>query len=120
MVTSSLLGRGAVVRGTVEHSVVGPGAVVEDGATVRDSVILPGAVVRSGARVETAVVDSDAEVPADARIGEHQPGADEATVRVALLGRPTGGPRPRGHVVPAGEADPPDNDDNDDDKGSRT
>lgn len=120
VVTSSLLGRGAVVRGTVEHSVVGPGAVVEDGATVRDSVILPGAVVRSGARVETAVVDSDVEVPADARIGEHQPGADEATVRVALLGRPTGGPRPRGHVVPAGEADPPDNDDNDDDKGSRT
>ena len=49
-VSDSLLGYGAVVHGTVEHSVIGPGAVIERGALVRDSVILPGAVVRSGAR----------------------------------------------------------------------
>lgn len=109
-VTRSLLGRGAVVRGSVEHSVIGPGAVVELGARVRDSVILPGAVVRAGARVETAVVDSHVEVPADAKVGEHQPDAAEASVRVALLGHLEGGPRPRGYVVRAGVADPSDDD----------
>ena len=112
-VTSSLLGRGAVVRGTVEQSVIGPGAVVELGARVRGSVILPGAVVRAGARVETAVVDADVGVPVDARIGEHQPDADEASVRVALLGHLEGGPRPRGYTVRAGVSDPSDDDDAD-------
>ena len=110
-VTRSLLGRGAVIRGTVEHSVIGPGAVVEHGAVVRDSVILPGAVVRAGARVETAVVDSGVEVPVDARIGEHQADADEATVQVALLWHAQDGPRPSGFTVRAGEMDPPDDED---------
>lgn len=110
-VTRSLLGRGAVIRGTVEHSVIGPGAVVEHGAVVRDSVILPGAVVRAGAQVETPVVDSGVEVPIDARIGEHQADADEATVQVALLWHAQDGPRPSGFTVRAGEMDPPDDED---------
>ncbi|MCD2263354.1 glucose-1-phosphate adenylyltransferase [Dietzia aurantiaca] len=110
-VTRSLLGRGAVIRGMVEHSVIGPGAVVEHGAVVRDSVILPGAVVRAGARVETAVVDSGVEVPVDARIGEHQVGADETTVQVTLLWHAQDGPRPSGFTVRAGEMDPPDDED---------
>lgn len=112
-VVVSLLGHGAVVDGAVEHSVVGPGAVIEAGARVRDSVILPGAVVRSGAHVETAVVDVDVEVPADARIGERQPGATESTVRVALLGSAPDGPRPAGFTLAAGTLDPPDDDDED-------
>lgn len=109
-VTGSLLGHGAVVRGVVDQSVVGPGAVVEAGATVRDSVILPGAVVRSGARVETAVVDAGVEVPVDARIGERQAGATESSVRVALLGTSPDGSRPSGFTLPAGKLDPPDDD----------
>lgn len=113
-VTHSLLGRGSVVRGTVEQSVIGPGAVVESGARVRGSVILPGAVVRAGARVDTAVVDSDVEVPVEARVGEYQPHADESSVRVALLGRLEGAPRPRGYTVRAGVADPSDDDDDED------
>ncbi len=112
-VSGSLLGHGAVVHGAVEHSVVGPGAVIETGARVRDSVVLPGAVVRSGARVETAVVDADVEVPVDARIGEHQAGPTEATVRVALLGTAPDGPRPPGFTLDPGTLDPPDDDDED-------
>ena len=109
-VTTSLVGHGAIVGGTVDHSVIGPGAVVEEGAQVRDSVVLPGAVVRSGARVETAIVDAGVEVPADARIGEAQPGADESTVRVALLGSAPDGARPAGFTLEAGRLDPPDDD----------
>lgn len=109
-ITSSLVGHGAVIDGVVDHSVVGPGAVVEPGATVVDSVVLPGAVVRSGARVETAVVDAGVEVPVDARIGERQPGATESSVRVALLGTAPEGPRGEGFRLAAGELDPPDDD----------
>lgn len=111
VVTDSMVGHGAVIGGSVEHSVVGPGALIEQGALVRDSVILPGAVVRSGAVVETAVVDAGVEVPADSRIGERQEGATEATVRVALLGQDPGGGRPAGFVVAAGETHPDDDED---------
>lgn len=109
-VTNSLTGHGAVVLGTVEHSVVGPGAVVEAGASVRDSVILPGAVVAAGARVETAVVSSGVRVPLDARIGDRQQGATEGTAKVALLGDDEREERPAGFVLAAGEIHPVDGD----------
>lgn len=110
-VSDSILGHGSVVHGVVDHSVVGPGAVVEEGARVRDSVILPGAVVRAGARVESAVVDAGVEVPVDASIGERQAGATEESVRVALLGTAPDEPRGPGFTLAAGELDPPDDDD---------
>lgn len=110
VVTNSMVGHGAVVLGTVEHSVVGPGVVIEEGAHVRDSVILPGAVVSAGARVETAVVSSGVVVPADARIGERQTGATEEDARVALLGDDERGERSAGFVLAAGEIHPVDDD----------
>ncbi|MDV8000621.1 glucose-1-phosphate adenylyltransferase family protein [Rhodococcus sp. IEGM 1408] len=113
VVSGSLVGRGAVIHGEIRHSVVGPGAVIEQGALVRDSVILPGAVVRSGARVETAVVDSGVVVPAEASIGEPRAGATETTARVALLGRDeeSSGERPSGFTLAAGEIHPGDDED---------
>lgn len=60
---------GAVVRGTVRGSVLGPGVVVEAGATVVDSVVLGDAVVRSGARVIRAVLDERTDVGTGARVG---------------------------------------------------
>ena len=41
---------------SVEHSIIGPGAVVATGAMVRDSAVLPGAVVGAGAVVEGSIV----------------------------------------------------------------
>jgi glucose-1-phosphate adenylyltransferase len=67
-IEASLLGPASDVAGSVERSVIGRGAVVEDGATVREAVILPGAVVRSGASVVRAVVDDEVEVAAE--VGE--------------------------------------------------
>jgi len=69
-VEESLLATGATVAGTVERSVIGRGALVEEGAVVRDSVILPGAVVRAGATVERAIVDDLVRVERDVRVGE--------------------------------------------------
>jgi len=56
-VQQSMLATAATIGGTVERSVIGRGAVIEEGAVVRDSVVLPGAVVHAGATVERAILD---------------------------------------------------------------
>ena len=68
----------ATIRGTVERSVIGRGAVVEAGAVGRDSVVLPGAVVRKGATVERAILDYLVHVARGVRVGD--PGGDIALV----------------------------------------
>lgn len=101
VVEGSLVSPGAWVAGTVERSVVGPGAVVEDGATVRDSVLLADTVVRAGATVAWSVVDTGSVVEQDAAVGE---GGDESCLddpdRVTLVGR--GSTVGRGVRLPAG------------------
>lgn len=78
-IDSSLVASSARIAGRVEHSVIGRGVVVEEGATVVDSVLLPGAVVRSGATVHCAVLDDGVEVGRGASVGE-------AGGEVALIG----------------------------------
>ena len=68
-VEKSLLATAVTVAGTVERSVIGRGAVIEEGAIVRDSVVLPGAVVRSGATVERAIVDDLVQVCGGVTVG---------------------------------------------------
>ena len=69
-VRSSLLAPGATVAGTVTSSVIGRGAVIEAGAAVSHSVVLPGAVVHAGARVQRAILDDDVRVGRDVMVGE--------------------------------------------------
>jgi glucose-1-phosphate adenylyltransferase len=78
-VEQSMLATAATIAGTVEGSVIGRGAVVEDGAVVRDSVVLPGAVVRSGATVQRAIVDDLVQVEGGVTVGE-------ADGEIALVG----------------------------------
>jgi glucose-1-phosphate adenylyltransferase len=70
VIEDSLVAPAARVAGTVSRSVLGRGAVVEDGAAVRESVLLPGAVVRSGASVVRALLDDKVEIGRDASVGE--------------------------------------------------
>ena len=69
-VEQSMLATAATIGGTVERSVIGRGAVVEEGAVVRDSVILPGAVVRAGATVERAILDDLVHIGRGVTVGE--------------------------------------------------
>ena len=57
-----MISAGATIRGTVVHSIVGPGAVVEEGAVVRDSVVLDGARIGPGVELVNCIVDSGASV----------------------------------------------------------
>jgi glucose-1-phosphate adenylyltransferase len=69
-VETSLLATAATVAGTVERSVIGRGAIVENGAVVRDSIVLPGAVVCSGATIERAILDDFVRVEGGVTVGE--------------------------------------------------
>ena len=68
-IDASWIAPGAVVRGRVERSVIGPGVVIEDGAVVRDSILLHDGHVESGAAVERTIVDEKAQIGRDAIVG---------------------------------------------------
>lgn len=72
VVEESMLADGARVRGTVRHSVLGAGVLVEEGAVVHDSVLMAGAVVRAGAHVGWSIVDERARIGADAQVGRQR------------------------------------------------
>jgi len=68
-VSDALIGEGAVVEGTVEHSIIGPEVTVARGAVVRDSIILPGCTIGRGTKVNLAIVDKHCNVGDGAKIG---------------------------------------------------
>lgn len=69
-VDNALVSPGCRVLGRVERSVLGPGVVVEEGATVRDSVLLSKVTVGKGAEVSGAICDMGACIGAGARVGQ--------------------------------------------------
>lgn len=85
-VVDSLLAPGARVRGTVVRSVIGPGAVVAEGALVRDSVVFADTQVGEGARLDWAVVDRDCVIEPGAEIGSTDTDPDDPDA-IVLIGR---------------------------------
>lgn len=74
----SLVSPGARVEGVVEHSVLGPRVVVEEGASVRDSVLLDGVHVAAGVELSGCIVDAGAQV--------QRPGPRGTADHVTLIG----------------------------------
>jgi glucose-1-phosphate adenylyltransferase len=68
---NSLVSPGSEVRGTIEHSVLGPGVVVAPGAVVRDSVVLQNCRIGRDAEVARAIVDEGVEIEMGATVGGH-------------------------------------------------
>jgi glucose-1-phosphate adenylyltransferase len=61
-VKNSLVNQGAVIFGTVNHSVIFHDVVIEEGATVTDSVIMPGAIIKSGTVLSRVIVSPNMKV----------------------------------------------------------
>lgn len=78
-VSSSLVSAGCHIHGEVEHSVIGPGVVVEAGARVSRSVLLGQTTVPAGAALESVIADVGAEIPTGPS-GEADPEPGEITV----------------------------------------
>ena len=67
--TSSLVCGDVILEGTVEHSILSPGVVVERGAVVRDSVIMHRCRIEEGATVDRVILDKDVRVGKGAQMG---------------------------------------------------
>jgi len=85
-ISESLLSPGSSVSGTVLRSVLGPGVVVDEGATVCDSVVFRDTHIRSGTRLSWAVVDQDCVIGPDADVGSPHVKPDDPDA-IVLIGR---------------------------------
>jgi glucose-1-phosphate adenylyltransferase len=100
---NSLVSPGSEIHGTVVNSVLGPGVVVESGATVRDSIVLHDVAIAAGATIESAIIDEGARVGRDAVVGKTRKGSrsDPSDDDIAVVGS-----RARigqGRKIPAGK-----------------
>lgn len=68
-VDTAYITQGASVEGTVKHSVIFTGSVIEEGAKVIDSVLMPGVTVKAGAVVTRALVADGVTIGAGAVVG---------------------------------------------------
>jgi glucose-1-phosphate adenylyltransferase len=68
-VASSLISHGCIIKGKVEHSVLSPGVVVEEGAVVRDSIALVDTVIGAGSVVDRSILDKEVVIGKNCRIG---------------------------------------------------
>lgn len=68
-VVQSLISHGCIIKGHVEHSVLSPGVVVEEGAVVRDSIVLFNTVIGAGSVVDRTILDKDVVIGKNCRIG---------------------------------------------------
>lgn len=70
-VTNSVINQGAVILGTVEHSVISNEAIVEEGAFVSNCVIMPDAKISKNAKVYNAIIGPNTLVEEDQIVNEN-------------------------------------------------
>lgn len=59
VVSSTYIDKGAVIEGTVNHSVISTDAVVQEGAVVTNTVLLPGVRISKNASVDFAIISEN-------------------------------------------------------------
>jgi glucose-1-phosphate adenylyltransferase len=65
----SLISHGCTIYGNVEHSILSPGVIVEEGAVVRDSIIMTDTIIGRGAVIDRSIIDKEARVGSGAVVG---------------------------------------------------
>lgn len=61
-IKNALINQGAVIFGSVDHSVIFHDVTIEEGAVVVDSVIMPGATIKSGTTLKRVIVSPNIKV----------------------------------------------------------
>ena len=68
-ISNSMISEGCKVNGTVNNSILFPGAVVEKGATVEAAVVMGGTVIKAGASVKHCIVAENVTIEEGATVG---------------------------------------------------
>lgn len=103
VVADSYVSRGAVVRGTVRRSVLGPGVVVGPGAVIEDSVVMADTDVEAGAELITSIVDERCVIGRNARVGKKPKGTRPRADDLCLIGMDS---RVNGTLPPGSRLEP--------------
>ncbi|PYE18623.1 glucose-1-phosphate adenylyltransferase [Williamsia limnetica] len=85
-VVDSMISSGAHILGDVRRSVIGPGAVVERGATVSDSIVFADSVIRANASVDWSIVDERVVVGAGATVGGRPRARPVPSEKITIIG----------------------------------
>ncbi len=91
---NSLIAEGCEIYGSVSHSVISNGCIIEKNAIVEDSVIMPNVIIESGAIIRHAIVGEDCRICRGAVIGGNFAEGEEK--EIAVIGK--------GKVIEANEA----------------
>ncbi|MGM9608620.1 MAG: glucose-1-phosphate adenylyltransferase [Eubacteriales bacterium] len=83
-ISDAMISEGCEINGTVEHSVLSGGVIIEEGAVVRNSVIMEDVVVKRGAVIDYAIIDSDTLICEGAHVGD--PAGDKNHIKVIAKG----------------------------------
>ena len=70
VVEDCMITDGCKVSGTIKHSILFPGVIVEKGASIEDSVVMGGCVIKAGATVTHSIIAENVEIGSGARVGE--------------------------------------------------
>lgn len=82
VIERSLITKGTEIYGTVKNSVIGSGAVIEEGAEVCDSIVMEGCVVKAGSKLYKAIVAENTVIGQNCEIGVGEYRDNEVDQRV--------------------------------------
>ncbi len=69
IVNQSIISSGCKISGTVEHCVLSPGVIVEEGAVVRNSIIFHESIIKKGAVADRIISDKDVVIGEASQVG---------------------------------------------------
>jgi glucose-1-phosphate adenylyltransferase len=78
VVRDSVIGRGCVIQGTVERSVLFPGVRVEPGAHITESVVFPDCIISAESIIRRCIIDKNTIIDRGCRVGN--PNANTANL----------------------------------------
>ena len=70
IIRNSLICNGCTVYGTVDHSILGSGAVVGAGTVVKDSIVLPNAIIGRNCKINKAIINEGVVVEDNEVVGD--------------------------------------------------
>ncbi len=70
VVEDCMITDGCKISGTVKHSILFPGVIVEKGASVENSVVMGGSVIKAGATITHSIIAENVEIGSGAKVGE--------------------------------------------------
>ncbi|WP_207843417.1 glucose-1-phosphate adenylyltransferase family protein [Williamsia soli] len=85
-VVDSMISSGAHILGDVRRSVIGPGVVIEQGASVNDSIVFADAVVKKGASVDWSIIDERVVIGNGASVGGRPRTRPVPSEKITIIG----------------------------------